>query len=90
MSLALAQSTRLSMQEELTMRIIESTKHYPSLLVGHGHVHFHQEEVAKMIGNVFLQKTELNLQVSVCSSTVGNHAQLLQSMPLLIWHVLRF
>ena len=45
------------------MRIIARTKNYPSLLVQHGHVHFNEEDLSKTIGSVFLEKTELNLQV---------------------------
>ena len=52
-----------AVQEELTMRIIARTKNYPSLLVQHGHVHFNEEDLSKTIGSVFLEKTELNLQV---------------------------
>lgn len=46
------------------MRIIARTKSYPALLVQHGHVHFDEEDLSKTIGSVFLEKTELNLQVS--------------------------
>lgn len=45
------------------MRIIARTKNYPELLVQHGHVHFNEEDLSKTIGSVFLEKTQLNLQV---------------------------
>lgn len=47
------------------MRIIERTKSYPGLLVKNGHAHIDEDDLSKTIGSVFLEKTELNLQVTL-------------------------
>lgn len=60
---------RKKVQEELTMRIIAHTRNYPSELVRQGHVHIDKDDLAKIIGSVFLEKTELNLQVSTLPPT---------------------
>lgn len=58
------------------MRIIARTQNYPALLVQEGHVHIDEDDLAKTIGSVFLEKTELNLQV------LAADAVLQVSMPL--------
>jgi uncharacterized Rmd1/YagE family protein len=62
-SLALAQSTRISAQETQVMEMVYSTKDLPFQLVKHGSVTLPHGELAILIGKVFLQKSALNLQV---------------------------
>jgi uncharacterized Rmd1/YagE family protein len=62
-SLALAQSTRISVQETQVMEIVFATKELPFQLVKHGSVAMPHDELAILIGKVFLQKSALNLQV---------------------------
>lgn len=69
-SIALAQSTRISVQETQVMAMVESTSSLPGQLRKHGAVSVPYEELAALIGLVFLQKTALNLQVSLSHSTV--------------------
>jgi hypothetical protein len=62
-SLALAQSTRISVQETQVMEMVYSTKELPFQLVKTGSVTVPHDELAILIGKVFLQKSALNLQV---------------------------
>jgi uncharacterized Rmd1/YagE family protein len=67
-SLALAQSTRISVQETQVMSMVYATKNLPNQLVKSGEVSLPHGELAILIGRVFLQKTALNLQVCTLSS----------------------
>eukprot|EP00892_Ulva_mutabilis_P004846 jgi/Ulvmu1/2733/UM014_0190.1 len=62
-SIALAQSTRISVQETQVMAMVESTSSLPGQLRAHGAVSMPHDKLAALIGLVFLQKTALNLQV---------------------------
>lgn len=62
-SLALAQSTRISVQETQVMQMVYSTKELPAQLVATGAVSVAHGDLAILIGKVFLQKSALNLQV---------------------------
>lgn len=68
-SLALAQSTRISAQETQVMEIVLGTKELPFELVRKGSVTIPHGELAILIGKVFLQKSALNLQV--CQQSTG-------------------
>lgn len=63
---ALAQSTKLNVFEERVQRIIANTMHLPQTLARHGHLNqVSRKEISKLCGQVFLQKTAVNLLSSV-------------------------
>lgn len=62
-SIALAQSTRISVQETQVMEMVYATRDLPTQLVKSGRVEMEHAALAQMIGAVFLQKSALNLQV---------------------------
>lgn len=58
---ALAQSSKLSTSENRLSAIVEQTMGLPEALAAHGHIHLSQRTVAKLIGQVFLQRTAVTL-----------------------------
>eukprot|EP00879_Flechtneria_rotunda_P003970 GHRR01004210.1.p1 GENE.GHRR01004210.1~~GHRR01004210.1.p1 ORF type:complete len:437 (+),score=141.40 GHRR01004210.1:141-1451(+) len=58
---ALAQSTLLGCYEERLQDIVEVTKDLPEALAEHGRVNISRKEVARLIGQVFLQRSAVNL-----------------------------
>ena len=62
---ALAQSTKMSVLEERVRKIIIETLPIPKQLAASGHVTVSRQEVNKLCGKVFLQKTAVNLLDSV-------------------------
>ena len=68
-SLALAQSTRISVQEKQVIDIVMETRDLPIELGKSGKVLLSSEKLAQVIGSVFLQKTALNLQVQFLTPT---------------------
>lgn len=63
---ALSQSTKLSVYEERILEIVKNTKDIPEELAENGEVHsVKRKNVAKLIGEVFLQKSEVNLLSTV-------------------------
>jgi len=64
-SYALAQSTKLSVYEKRVVDIVLETKNLPESLAETGEVDVHSNDIAKLIGKVFLQKSAVNLLSSV-------------------------
>lgn len=62
---ALAQSTKLSVSEERVTDLVLKTKHLPQQLAVTGTVDIKAKEVAQLIGQVFLQRSTVNLLSSV-------------------------
>ncbi|KIY92677.1 Sporulation protein RMD1 [Monoraphidium neglectum] len=62
---ALAQSTKLCVYEERVIDLVMSTKHLPQHMAEHGTVRISAKEVAQLIGQVFLQRSAVNLLSSV-------------------------
>ena len=62
---ALAQTTKLTIFEDRVQKIIAHTMHLPQVLARHGYVKVSRKDVAKLCGQVFLQKTAVNLLASV-------------------------
>eukprot|EP00887_Chlorella_sp_A99_P005398 scaffold1.g5398.t1 len=62
---ALAQSTKLSVYEGRAMELVESTKDLPELLATSGRVVISRKRVAQLIGQVFIQKSAVNLLSTV-------------------------
>uniref|UniRef100_A0A383V7N6 DUF155 domain-containing protein n=1 Tax=Tetradesmus obliquus TaxID=3088 RepID=A0A383V7N6_TETOB len=62
---ALAQSTKLCVYEERVVELVLETKHLPQALATHGEVSVSSQEVAQRIGQVFLQRSAVNLLSSV-------------------------
>ncbi|KAF6251755.1 hypothetical protein COO60DRAFT_1557589 [Scenedesmus sp. NREL 46B-D3] len=62
---ALAQSTKLCVYEERVVELVLDTKHLPQALALHGEVSVSSQEVAQRIGQVFLQRSAVNLLSSV-------------------------
>lgn len=62
-SIALAQSTRISVQEAQVIEIVYETKDLPNQLAETGRVSLSHGKLAQLIGSIFLQKSALNLQV---------------------------
>eukprot|EP00879_Flechtneria_rotunda_P005348 GHRR01005635.1.p1 GENE.GHRR01005635.1~~GHRR01005635.1.p1 ORF type:complete len:419 (+),score=108.30 GHRR01005635.1:1334-2590(+) len=62
---ALAQSTKLSLYEERVVELVLETKHLPQALATHGTVKVSSQEVAQRIGQVFLQRSAVNLLSTV-------------------------
>ncbi|KAG1667234.1 hypothetical protein FOA52_009799 [Chlamydomonas sp. UWO 241] len=64
-SYALAQSTKLSVYEHAVVDLVLESKNLPESLAETGKVDISGEDLAKMTGRVFLQKSGLNLMSSV-------------------------
>lgn len=64
-SYALSQSTKLSVYEKRVMDMVLETKNLPEALAETGQVHISRNDIAKLIGKVFLQKSAVNLLSSV-------------------------
>uniref|UniRef100_A0A6U0V7E2 DUF155 domain-containing protein n=1 Tax=Polytomella parva TaxID=51329 RepID=A0A6U0V7E2_9CHLO len=64
-SYALAQSTKLSVYEKRVTDIVLETKNLPEALAERGEVDISGNDIAKLIGKVFLQKSAVNLLSSV-------------------------
>lgn len=62
---ALAQSTKLCVYEERVVGLVSNTKHLPQHMARHGTVRISAKEVARLIGQVFLQRSAVNLLSSV-------------------------
>eukprot|EP00877_Chromochloris_zofingiensis_P008596 jgi/Chrzof1/3990/Cz13g16090.t1 len=62
---ALAQSTKLCVYEERVVETVLQTKHLPEALAKHGTVHIGAKAVAQLIGQVFLQRSAVNLLSTV-------------------------
>lgn len=63
---ALSQSTKLSLYEDKVLQIVEATKDIPEELATQGVVHsFKRKEITQLIGEVFIQKSEVNLLSTV-------------------------
>lgn len=62
---ALAQSTKLAVYESRVMEIVEGTRGLPELLASTGKVNLSRKEIAQIIGEVFLQKSAVNLLSTV-------------------------
>ncbi|GAX76442.1 hypothetical protein CEUSTIGMA_g3887.t1 [Chlamydomonas eustigma] len=60
-SYAMSQSTKLSVYENNVVSIISETKHLPHSLAKHGEVSISSHEIAMLMGEVFLQKSSVNL-----------------------------
>jgi hypothetical protein len=61
------------LQEAQVLSMVVSTRDLPDELAAHGSVTVPHDELAILIGRVFLQKTALNLQVrcTICCSAVA-------------------
>lgn len=64
-SYAFSQSTKLSTYEVKVMQMVLSTKHLPEELAATGQAHISGGQIAKLIGEVFLQRAAVNLLSSV-------------------------
>ncbi|KAI8464476.1 MAG: hypothetical protein J3K34DRAFT_440276 [Monoraphidium minutum] len=64
-SYALSQSTKLSLYERRVVDTILETKHLPEQLAATGQVRMESEEIARLIGKVFIQRAAVNLLSSV-------------------------
>lgn len=62
---ALAQSTKLAVYEERLQQIVHSTAHLPEMLATTGKVGITSKQIARLIGQVFLQRSAVNLLSSV-------------------------
>eukprot|EP00942_MAST-04A_sp_MAST-4A-sp1_P002411 g2411.t1 len=60
-SLAFAQSVKLSLHEETIDEKIELYKKYPEILSQTGKIHLSQTDIAKKIGELFIVKNRINL-----------------------------
>eukprot|EP00928_Gymnodinium_smaydae_P006051 TRINITY_DN12105_c0_g1_i1.p1 TRINITY_DN12105_c0_g1~~TRINITY_DN12105_c0_g1_i1.p1 ORF type:complete len:486 (+),score=117.30 TRINITY_DN12105_c0_g1_i1:62-1519(+) len=58
---ALAQSTKLCVFEEQGLDLVRSTKHLPRELALHGHISLSRLELSKLIGRLFVQRSEVDL-----------------------------
>lgn len=61
----LAQSTKLSIYEQRIMDVVLQTKHLPEHLARDGKVKISRTQIAKLIGEVFLQRSAVTLLSSV-------------------------
>ena len=61
LSLAFAQSCKLSVHEETIDEKIELYKKYPEILSQTGKIHLSQTDIAKKIGELFIVKNRVNL-----------------------------
>jgi len=59
------QSTKLSVFEARVLQTVNKTKHLPEQLALHGTVHISAKVVAQLIGQVFLQRSAVNLLSTV-------------------------
>ena len=59
------QSTKLAVYEERLQRIVHSTAHLPEQLASTGKVGITGKQIARLIGQVFLQRSAVNLLSSV-------------------------
>ena len=64
-SFALSQSTKLSALEERVSRIVGMTRSLPRALAAEGKVQVSDTDIAKLLGRVFIEQTQLNLLGSV-------------------------
>lgn len=62
---ALAQSTKLGIYEERLSDIVDATRHLPEGLARDGSVEIGRKEIARLIGQVFLQRASVNLLSTV-------------------------
>ncbi|KAG1665102.1 hypothetical protein FOA52_007793 [Chlamydomonas sp. UWO 241] len=62
---ALAQSVKLSLYEERVLSLVEETREFPHQLAKRGRVAIGPKSVARLIGKVFLQSSNVNLLSSV-------------------------
>lgn len=58
---ALAQSTKLCVFEEQGLDLVRSTKHLPRELASRGEVSLSRIELSKLIGKLFMQRSEIDL-----------------------------
>jgi uncharacterized Rmd1/YagE family protein len=65
---ALAQSTKLAVYEERLQGIVQRTAHLPEMLATTGKVGIERKEIARLIGQVFLQRSAVNLLSTVMST----------------------
>ncbi|KAL6762162.1 hypothetical protein V8C86DRAFT_2521778 [Haematococcus lacustris] len=58
---ALAQSSKLNVYEERVWVLVEQVRFLPESLAIHGEVRMSRKQMAKLMGEVFIQKSEVNL-----------------------------
>ncbi len=62
---ALAQSSKLAVYEQRLQGIVHSTAHLPEQLASTGKVGISSKQIARLIGQVFLQRSAVNLLSSI-------------------------
>mmetsp|Transcript_75937 Transcript_75937/g.203433 ORF Transcript_75937/g.203433 Transcript_75937/m.203433 type:complete len:705 (+) Transcript_75937:3-2117(+) len=67
-SFAIAQSTKLSVLESNVEETFESTRVYPQELADTGQISLSQTEVSKMIGQLFIVRSSVNLESDMLST----------------------
>eukprot|EP00887_Chlorella_sp_A99_P005589 scaffold1.g5589.t1 len=89
-SFALSQSTKLSVHEERVMRIAGLTRGLPSALAHEGKVKIHREDIAKLIGRVFIEQSQLNLLGTVLDTPdfFWDQSDAMQSIYDKVWEYL--
>jgi len=62
---ALAQSSKLSVYETRVADLVELVRHLPESMMEHGEIKMPRKQMARLMGRVFIQKSEVNLLSSV-------------------------